>query len=164
VAVVGGGSIGQCAVFAAKAMGCEVDLYARYDHQFEAAEICGVKEPSGVYDRVVDCVGSADAIQKCIELLKPQGKIIGLAVAWDDIKIPGIPAVNKEASYHTSRCYGLGPDGRDIDIAARMLFDFNELASKIITHRFPIDDAQEAFRTAADRKSGAIKVVLDINI
>ena len=72
--------------------------------------------------------------------------------------------VNKEASYHTSRCYGLGPNGRDIDIAAKMLFDFNELASKIITHRFPIDDAQEAFRTAADRKSGAIKVVLDINI
>ena len=164
VAVVGGGSIGQCAVFAAKAMGCEVDLYARYEHQFEAAELCGVKEPSGVYDRVVDCVGSADAIQKCIELLKPQGKIIGLAVAWDDIKIPGIPAVNKEASYHTSRCYGLGPNGRDIDIAAKMLFDFNELASKIITHRFPIDDAQEAFRTAADRKSGSIKVVLDINI
>ena len=54
--------------------------------------------------------------------------------------------------------------GPIIDIAAKMLFDFNELASKIITHRFPIDDAQEAFRTAADRKSGAIKVVLDINI
>ena len=80
-------------------MGCEVDLFARYEHQFQAAEMCGVKEPSGVYDRVVDCVGSADAIQKCIELLKPQGKIIGLAVAWDDIQIPGIPAVNKEASY-----------------------------------------------------------------
>ncbi|GIS06067.1 MAG: hypothetical protein CM15mP109_08230 [Candidatus Dadabacteria bacterium] len=67
------------------------------------------KRTKWVYDRVVDCVGSADAIQKCIELLKPQGKIIGLAVAWDDIQIPGIPAVNKEASYHTSRCYGLGP-------------------------------------------------------
>ena len=87
-----------------------------------------------------------------------------MAVAWDNIKIPGIPAINKEASYHTSRCYGLGPNGRDIDIAAKMLFDFNELASKIITHRFPIDHALEAFRTAADRKSGAIKVVLDINI
>ena len=44
-----------------------------------------------------------------------------------------------------------------------MLFDFKELVSKIITHRFPIDAAQEAFKIAADRKSGAIKVVLDIN-
>ena len=55
-------------------MGCEVDLFARYEHQFQAAEMCGVKEPSGVYDRVVDCVGSADAIQKCIELLNLKEK------------------------------------------------------------------------------------------
>ena len=63
VAVVGGGSIGQCAVFAAKAMGCEVDLHARYEHQMEAAELCNVKPPSGVYDRVVDCVGSAESLE-----------------------------------------------------------------------------------------------------
>ena len=164
VAVVGGGSIGQCAVFAAKAMGCEVDLHARYEHQMEAAELCNVKPPSGVYDRVVDCVGSAESLETCVELLKPQGKIIGLAVAWDDIKLPGFGAINKEASYHASRCYGLGPNGRDIDISAKMLFDFPELVSKIITHRFPIDSAVEAFKIADDRKSGSIKVVLDINI
>lgn len=164
VAVVGGGSIGQCAVFAAKAMGCDVDLHARYEHQMEAAELCNVKPPSGVYDRVVDCVGSAESLETCVELLKPQGKIIGLAVAWDDIKLPGFGAINKEASYHASRCYGLGPNGRDIDISAKMLFDFPELVSKIITHRFPIDSAVEAFKIADDRKSGSIKVVLDINI
>jgi threonine dehydrogenase-like Zn-dependent dehydrogenase len=38
------------------------------------------------------------------------------------------------------------------------------MASKIITHRFPIDSAVEAFKIADDRKSGSIKVVLDINI
>ena len=92
------------------------------------------------------------------------GKIIGLAVAWEDIKIPGFGAINKEASYHASRCYGLGPNGRDIDISAKMLFDFPELVSKIITHRFPIVSAVEAFKIADDRKSGSIKVVLDINI
>jgi threonine dehydrogenase-like Zn-dependent dehydrogenase len=145
-------------------MGCEVDLHARYDHQMEAAEFCNVKVPYGVYDRVVDCVGSAESLETCVELLKPQGKIIGLAVAWDDIKIPGFGAINKEASYHASRCYGLGPNGRDIDISAKMLFDFPELVSKIITHRFPIDSAVEAFKIADDRKSGSIKVVLDINI
>ena len=58
----------------------------------------------------------------------------------------------------------IGKMTKDIDIAAKMLFDFPEMASKIITHRFPIDSAVEAFKIADDRKSGSIKVVLDINI
>ena len=30
-----------------------------------------------------------------------------------------------------------------------------------VTHRYPIDDAQEAFRVAAERNAGAIKVVIE---
>jgi threonine dehydrogenase-like Zn-dependent dehydrogenase len=36
-----------------------------------------------------------------------------------------------------------------------------ELPRALITHRFPLDAAPEAFATAADRESGAIKVVLE---
>jgi threonine dehydrogenase-like Zn-dependent dehydrogenase len=32
----------------------------------------------------------------------------------------------------------------------------------LITHRFPIEDAVEAFRVAGDRGSGAVKVVVDV--
>ena len=34
------------------------------------------------------------------------------------------------------------------------------MADAVITHRFPLDAAEEAFATAADRANGAIKVVL----
>jgi threonine dehydrogenase-like Zn-dependent dehydrogenase len=35
------------------------------------------------------------------------------------------------------------------------------VAGIVITHRFPLDAAHEAFAAAADRASGAIKVVLE---
>jgi threonine dehydrogenase-like Zn-dependent dehydrogenase len=36
-----------------------------------------------------------------------------------------------------------------------------DIARTVITHRFPIEDAPEAFRVAADRTGGAIRVVIE---
>lgn len=36
-----------------------------------------------------------------------------------------------------------------------------DIADAIITHRFPLDAAHEAFEIASNRSAGAIKVVLE---
>ena len=50
---------------------------------------------------------------------------------------------------------------REFEEAAAMLAANPDIAATLVTHRFPLDDAAEAFRVAEDRASGAIKVVLE---
>ena len=42
-----------------------------------------------------------------------------------------------------------------------MLAQTPDLTESLITHRFPIEDAPEAFRVAADKSTGALRVVLE---
>jgi len=57
--------------------------------------------------------------------------------------------------------YGRDGAARDIDVAASTLALHPGIADAIITHRYPLEAAEEAFRTAADRSAGSIKVVLE---
>jgi threonine dehydrogenase-like Zn-dependent dehydrogenase len=67
----------------------------------------------------------------------------------------------KEAELVASMAYGEDPNGgREFANAAAVLAANPEIARALITHRFSLDDAAEAFRVAADRASGSIKVVI----
>ena len=67
----------------------------------------------------------------------------------------------KEIDVIPASMYGRAGAMRDIDAAAALLAATPELPRAVITHRFPLAAAAEAFATASDRKSGAIKVVLE---
>ena len=51
--------------------------------------------------------------------------------------------------------------GRDFDDAARLLAGTPDLVDALVTHRFPIEDAAEAFRVASDKSTGALRVVVE---
>ncbi len=163
VLVVGAGSVGLLAVAAAQAMGApEVGLAARHPHQRAIGEQLGATEPDGLYDLVIEAAGSADAVHQSIEQLAPGGTISVLGVHYAPVEMPFLPMLNKEATLITSMGYCRHDGGRDMQQAAEMLAARPELTEALITHRFPLEDAPEAFRVAADRASGAIKVVVDV--
>jgi threonine dehydrogenase-like Zn-dependent dehydrogenase len=161
VAVIGGGSIGLLAVAGALAAGADVDLVARHPAQMEAGEGLGAGTPGGNYDLVVDAAGSASGLATAVELAHPGGALLLLAVYFDEVPLLGVPLLSKELTVHNAMAYSHHDGGSDFGTAVELLAAHPEIADTLITRRFPLDDAAAAFRAAADRASGAIKVVLE---
>ncbi len=161
IAVIGGGTIGMCAIAAANYLGCEVDLYAKYDHQKEAGTKLGAGIVDGLYDRVVDCVGSNDSLDLSSKSAKPGSWIIILGIPLSGINLPGLRVIMNEIKIFPSIMYGSTAGQKDFEIAAKLISTIPKLGDTIITHRFSLDDAEEAFSVAQDKTSNCIKVVFD---
>jgi threonine dehydrogenase-like Zn-dependent dehydrogenase len=163
VVVVGAGSVGLLAVAAAQAMGAdEVSLEARYPHQREIGERLGATEPSGLYDVAIEAGGSASSLQRCVELLAPGGTMSILGLHMGGLDVPYTVMLAKELRTVASMGYCTHEGGRDMQQAAELLASRPEIGDALITHRFALEDAPEAFRVAGDKSSGAIKVVVEV--
>ena len=87
--------------------------------------------------------------------------MILLATYWGGMQIPGFDLCMKEVNVIPSAQYNRQGPSRDVDVAATILATTPIVAQSLITHRFPLDAAAQAFAVAADRSAGAIKVVLE---
>lgn len=161
VVVVGGGSIGLLAAAAVLHGGHAVDVECRHPHQRVAAETIGAGAPSGEYDVVIDAAGSESGLVRCADLCAPGGRVVMLGVYHGSLPAPGVPTIVKELSWIGAMAYGRHDGVREVDEAAALLAERPDVVRAVITHRFPLDDIDEAVRVAADRARGAIKVVLE---
>jgi threonine dehydrogenase-like Zn-dependent dehydrogenase len=161
VAIVGGGAIGMLAVAASQYLGAtEVAVEVRHPHQRELAEQFGAGEPTGLYDVVVEAAGSESAVHRSFELVRPQGTLGTVGVYAPDMAWPYTAALLKEVRTLPTVGY-CGHDGvREFDEVAAMLVQRPEIAASLITHRFGIEDAPEAFELAKDRSVGTFRVVV----
>jgi threonine dehydrogenase-like Zn-dependent dehydrogenase len=161
VVVVGGGSIGLLAVAAARRLGHDVDLEARHPAQIEAGERLGAGRPHGEYDVVIEAAGSESGLARCAALARPGARVSLLGVYHTVVPFPGVPLLVKELTLIGAMAYGRHGGARETEQVAAMLGNDPDIARTLITHRFPLEDAAEAFRVAGDRAAGAIKVVLE---
>jgi len=160
VLVIGGGSIGLCAVAAARRSGADADLIARHPQQVAAGEQLGAgRELADEYDIVFDAAGSQGALDEAFTRVRPGGTVVVLATYWSPVQV-GLAMTTKEVRFVASSGYGHHGDEREFAAAAGVLAATPELPGALVTHRFGLADAAEAFRVAGDRASGAIKVQL----
>jgi threonine dehydrogenase-like Zn-dependent dehydrogenase len=140
----------------------------RHPHQQEAAEAIGAsiieygaKGTRNKADVAVEAAGSETSIEQAVQLARPGATVSMLGAYWGTIPVPGTPFMVKELTLQASYVYDAHAGPREVEQAADLMARRPELAEVLITHRFPLDEAVEAFRVAADRQAGAIKVVLE---
>lgn len=163
--VVGAGSIGLLTAAALCDRGVDVAIVARHRHQAIAAEQVGAKvlaRVDGEFDVSFDAVSSQQSLDACVSHTRPRGSIVEFGLIWSPVGLTN-SMLMKEISLIPTMFYSHGHDHDDCARAADILWRNPALADAVVTHRFPLDDAVEAFRVASDRSSGVIKVHLFAN-
>ena len=158
VLVIGGGPIGLCAIAAALDAGAAVDVSARREARQAAAAALGARPaPDGAtYDVVIDAAGTADAAEDAVQRVSPGGTVGLLGTWWEPVALSGAWQL-KEVSLVQGFLYS----DDEFVAAAGLIRSVPALRGAMVTHRFGLADAVEAFRVAGDRSTGAIKVVLE---
>lgn len=118
-------------------------------------EILGGELP----DIVIEAVGHYDQqFNLCIELSKHAGRILFFGVPPETITVRWRDLLIKNITVHTS----INPDFcRDFPLAMQWIGEGRINVKRLITHRFPLAQIQEAFEVFRDKKDGALKVLVE---
>ncbi len=180
VGVVGAGTIGLAVVAAAAAAGASnIVVVARHPHQREAAEKLGATRAIAIGDDdseetirecldgdqppeiVVETVGgAAETINTALKLVHSGGAISMVGGFWESPKVDLEMLLMKEIRLVSSNCYASEGGSSDFEDSMAIMQSNPLFAETMLTHRFPLEAAADAFRTAFDKSTGSIKVML----
>ena len=123
----------------------------------QAGEILERTEPLGA-DVVFEAVGSAATLETALRLVRPGGRVVAVGVNTEE-RIPFnlLLAQSREATVIPIYL------GRDAFPEAVSLLASGRIdGAKLISHRFPLEQAADAMDTALNGSSGAVKVMIDV--
>lgn len=159
IAVLGDGKLGLLIAQVLQAHGALVHLLGRHKEKMElverpgiTAELIGKNLPEASYRVVIDATGSVEGLRASIAMCQPRGTVIMKSTVHGLVEIDTAPAIVNEITLVGSRCGRFEP-------AIRMLTSGKVRVDALISDRFPLDRAQEAFRRAATK--GVLKVLFD---
>jgi len=119
----------------------------------------------GGFDVVFDCVGSEKTLHDSLRWARAGGTVVLAGVSLKPMHVDLTPVWYQEVNLIGLYAHGMeewnGVRRSTFDITADLLLAKKLSVKGLITHRFPLENWQTAVRTAKDKSSGAIKVVLD---
>lgn len=123
--------------------------------------VAAVKEILGgnLPDVVIEAVGHYDQqFDLCVDLCRHGGRILYFGVPPERIEVGWRNLLFKNLTVHTS----INPDfARDFPLAMRWIGEGRLNVKPLITHRFPLENIQEAFEVFLEKRDGALKVLVE---
>lgn len=165
VLIIGDGKMGQLAAQVLALSGCEVIMVGKHAEKLALAEKYGARpylldnashfvlEHGRRVDVVVECSGSAQALEMALRLVRPRGTLILKSTVADASTLHLAPIVIDEIRVQGSRCGPFAP-------ALRALSQRRIDVLPSITARYSLDDGLAAFKHAAQK--GALKVLMQV--
>jgi L-iditol 2-dehydrogenase len=109
-------------------------------------------------DVVIEAAGSAPTIRQSIELVRRGGTIVWIGLpAGDPVEVSALQAIDKEVDIR-----GVFRYANVYADAVRLVAGGRMPLGGLVTDRMPLARAGEALAMAGDRKSGAMKVLIEV--
>jgi threonine dehydrogenase-like Zn-dependent dehydrogenase len=119
----------------------------------------------GGYDVVYDCVGSQKTLQDGLRWARAGGAVVLAGIRFEPIRVDLTPIWYQEVDLLGLYAHGMerwnGQPQSTYDLTIQLLLEGKLETEGLITHRYPLEQWRTAVRTAMNKRSGAIKVVLD---
>ena len=126
---------------------------ARADTVKEVAAV----EPLGL-DVVFECVGLQETIDQSLELLKPGGRLVLVGIPIEDNASFNMNNMRRKELQVQNVRRQLDQVPRALEMIATGKID----ADATVTHRFTLDQTQEAFDLVADYRDGVVKAMINV--
>jgi threonine dehydrogenase-like Zn-dependent dehydrogenase len=126
----------------------------------------GNKMLLGGYDVIYDIVGSGRTIQDSLRWARAGGAVVVVGISPKLIKTDLSPVWHQEVTLMGTIVHGIeqwqGQSVHGYDLVMDWMQEGLLPSDGLITHRFPFMDYKEAVATATDKRTGAIKVLLQM--